>query len=77
MAATLRRLESGLASEHDAVIAHKLAFVLTGGAVSEPGWIDEQIMLNLEREAFMELVQTEKTLARIGHMLQTNKPLRN
>ena len=70
-------IESGLASEHDAFIARKLAFVLTGGAVSEPDWIDEQIMLDLEREAFMEVVQTEKTLERIGHMLQTNKPLRN
>src|SRR5690606_23147760 len=65
-------IESGLASEHDAYHARKLAFVLTGGAVSEPGWIDEQVFLDLEREAFVEVAQTEKTLARISHMLQTN-----
>jgi 3-hydroxyacyl-CoA dehydrogenase len=70
-------IESGYASEHDALIARKLAYVLTGGAVSEPGWIDEQVILDLEREAFLELVQTEKTLERMAYMLQNNKPLRN
>ncbi|MEO1664468.1 MAG: 3-hydroxyacyl-CoA dehydrogenase NAD-binding domain-containing protein [Chloroflexota bacterium] len=65
------------ASEHDALIARKLAYVMTGGAISEPGWVDEQYVLDLEREAFVELAQTPKTLERIGHMLQTNKPLRN
>ena len=70
-------VEGGYASEHDALIARKLAYVITGGAVSEPGWIDEQVFLDLEREAFLELVQTPKTLERISHMLQTNKPLRN
>jgi 3-hydroxyacyl-CoA dehydrogenase len=70
-------LESRQASEHDAMIARKLAFVLTGGAVSEPGWLEEQVFLDLEREAFLELVQTPKTLERISFMLQNNKPLRN
>ena len=70
-------IESGYASEHDALIARKLAYVITGGAVSEPGWLDEQVFLDLEREAFLELVQTPKTMERISHMLQTNKPLRN
>ncbi|MFN8527637.1 MAG: 3-hydroxyacyl-CoA dehydrogenase/enoyl-CoA hydratase family protein [Anaerolineae bacterium] len=70
-------LESRQASEHDALIARKLGFVLTGGAVSEPGWLDEQAFLDLEREVFLELVQTPKTLERIAYMLQNNKPLRN
>ncbi|MFN8449766.1 MAG: hypothetical protein U0521_14560 [Anaerolineae bacterium] len=70
-------IEGGYASEHDALIARKLAYVITGGAVSEPGWIDEQVFLDLERAAFMELVQTPKTLERISYMLQNNKPLRN
>ncbi|MDZ4768612.1 MAG: 3-hydroxyacyl-CoA dehydrogenase/enoyl-CoA hydratase family protein [Chloroflexota bacterium] len=70
-------IEAGQASEHDALIARELAFILTGGAISEPGWVDEQVFLDLERRAFMKLVQTEKTLARMAHMLQTNKPLRN
>lgn len=70
-------VESGYASEHDALISKKLAFVLTGGAISEPGWVDEQVILDLEREVFLELLQTEKTMERIGYMLQNNKPLRN
>jgi len=65
------------ASEHDALIARKLAWIMSGGAVTEPGWVDEQYMLDLEREVFMELVQTDKSVERITHMLQTNKPLRN
>ncbi|GIL14718.1 MAG: 3-hydroxyacyl-CoA dehydrogenase [Chloroflexota bacterium] len=69
--------ESGFASDYDAFIARKLAYVLTGGAISEPGWVDEQVILNLEREAFMSLVTEEKTQERIAYMLQNNKPLRN
>ncbi len=70
-------LEARQASEHDALIARRLGFVLTGGAVSEPGWLDEQVFLNLERQVFLELVQTQKTLERMAFMLQNNKPLRN
>jgi 3-hydroxyacyl-CoA dehydrogenase len=69
--------EGGFASEHDAVIARKLAYVLTGGAISEPGWVDEQVILDLERTAFLELVQMPKTLERMAHMVATSKPLRN
>jgi len=70
-------LESRQASEHDALLARELAFILTGGALSEPGWVDEQVILDLELKAFLRLVQTEKTMERIGYMLQNNKPLRN
>jgi 3-hydroxyacyl-CoA dehydrogenase len=70
-------IESGMASEHDALIARELGLILTGGAISEPGWVDEQVILDLERAAFLRLVQHEKTQARIAHMLQTSKPLRN
>jgi 3-hydroxyacyl-CoA dehydrogenase len=69
--------ESGYASEYDAYIARKLAYVLTGGALSEPQWVSPQYIFDLEREAFMSLVTQPKTLERIGHMLQYNKPLRN
>lgn len=69
--------DSGIASEHDALIARKLAYVLTGGAISEPGWVDEQIILDLEREVFLSLLGEQKTIERIGFMLQNNKPLRN
>ncbi|MEO8613439.1 MAG: 3-hydroxyacyl-CoA dehydrogenase/enoyl-CoA hydratase family protein, partial [Chloroflexota bacterium] len=37
--------ESGYATEYDAFISKKLAYVLTGGAISEPGWVDEQVIL--------------------------------
>jgi 3-hydroxyacyl-CoA dehydrogenase len=69
--------ESGYATDYDAFISKKLAYVLTGGAISEPGWVDEQVILDLEREAFLSLVTEAKTMERISHMLQTNKPLRN
>jgi len=69
--------EAGYATEYDAFISKKLAYVLTGGALSQPQWVSEQYILDLEREAFLSLVTQEKTMERISHMLQFNKPLRN
>ncbi len=69
--------QSGWASEHDALVAEKVATVLTGGDLSAPQWVDEAYFLELERRAFAELAATEKTQARIRHMLETGKPLRN
>jgi 3-hydroxyacyl-CoA dehydrogenase len=69
--------EGDYASEHDAKIANKLAYVLCGGELSSPQWVDEQYILDLEREAFLSLCGEPKTLERIWHMLQTGKPLRN
>lgn len=70
-------VKSGKATAHDAVIARKLAYVLTGGNtdITEP--VSEQRLLDLEHEAFMELIKTRPTLDRIEHMLNTGKPLRN
>lgn len=65
------------ASEHDIKIAHKVAHVLCGGDLTGPQKVSEQYLLNLEREAFLSLCGEQKTLERIQHMLQTNKPLRN
>ena len=65
------------ASEHDALISNKLAYVLTGGDISAPAWVDPWYILDLEREAFLSLLGEEKSRARIMHMLQTGKPLRN
>lgn len=67
----------GYASEHDALIAEHLARVLTGGDRAEGSLMSEQDVLDLEREAFCSLCGTEKTVARIQHMLKTGKPLRN
>ena len=69
--------EAGYASEHDALIARKLAYILSGAGLAEPQWVDQQFLLNLEREAFLSLIMETKTQERIMHMLQTNKPLRN
>ncbi len=65
------------ASDHDAKIAGKLAYVLTGGDISAPAWVDPWYILDLERETFLSLLGEEKTRDRMMHMLQTGKPLRN
>lgn len=64
-------------SEYDAFLARKIAFIISGGDVRENVEVEEDVILTLEREAFCELLNEEKTLARIEHMLTTGKPLRN
>jgi 3-hydroxyacyl-CoA dehydrogenase len=66
------------ASEHDAKIARKIAYVMTGGDLSgDDNLVSEQYLLDLEREAFLSLLGEKKTLERIQHTLKTGKPLRN
>lgn len=67
----------GFLSEYDAFLAKRIAFVISGGEVKEGTDIDEQVILNLEREAFIDFAKEEKTIARIEAMLTTGKPLRN
>jgi 3-hydroxyacyl-CoA dehydrogenase len=69
--------EAGWASEHDAVIANQIAWVLCGGDVTDPTWVSEEYILDLERQAFIRLCHEQKTIDRLGHMLEHNKPLRN
>jgi 3-hydroxyacyl-CoA dehydrogenase len=69
--------EAGYATDHDVVVGKHLGYILTGGELSTPTWVDEQYILDLEREAFVALCREPKTIARIWHMLQNNKPLRN
>jgi 3-hydroxyacyl-CoA dehydrogenase len=64
-------------SDHDRLIAQKLAYVLCGGDLSYPQLVSEQYLLDLEREAFLSLCGERKTLERIQHMLKTGKALRN
>ena len=75
--AVFQMQDAGYASEHDAKIADKLAYVMTGGDVSAPGWVPEQYILDLEREAFVSLAGEPKTQERLWHMIQKGKPLRN
>lgn len=64
-------------SEHDVKIAKKLAYVMCGGDLSEPTLVNEQYLLNLEREAFLSLCGEKKTLERLQSVLKTGKPVRN
>ena len=59
------------------VVSDALAGVLTGGAADYVDTVSEADMLKLEREAFVKRVRDPRTLARIEHMLETGKPLRN
>jgi 3-hydroxyacyl-CoA dehydrogenase len=67
----------GLATEYDGVVSGRLAEVLTGGEADLVDTVTEDQLLDLERKAFMASLHDERTQARIGHMLQTGKPLRN
>ena len=68
----------GQVTAHDEAVAGMLAEVLTGGPATDPiEAVTEDQILRQERAAFMQLVKTEATLARIEHMLATGKPLRN
>jgi 3-hydroxyacyl-CoA dehydrogenase len=64
-------------TEYDLVVTRACAWVLSGGNTDITKEITEQGMLDLEREAFVELVKNKGTLDRIEHMLETGKPLRN
>ncbi|MDC0145080.1 3-hydroxyacyl-CoA dehydrogenase/enoyl-CoA hydratase family protein [bacterium] len=65
-------------SEHDAVVGRKLAYVLTGGEKGGPfSPVDEQYLLDIEREAFISLCGEQKTIERIDYFLKKGKPLRN
>ncbi|MEK4146668.1 3-hydroxyacyl-CoA dehydrogenase/enoyl-CoA hydratase family protein [Robertmurraya sp. FSL W8-0741] len=68
---------SGYISEHDMKIAKKLAYVIAGGKVPYGTEVDEQYLLDLEREAFLSLVTEPKSQQRMQHMLLKGKPLRN
>ena len=70
-------VKSGKATAYDAVVSKAVAQVLSGGDTSITQELTEQQLLDLELDVFMELVQNEGTLARLEHMLETGKPLRN
>lgn len=68
---------SGYISQHDLKIAKKLAYVIAGGKVPYGTLVEEQYLLNLEREAFLSLVAEPLSQQRMQHMLVKGKPLRN
>jgi 3-hydroxyacyl-CoA dehydrogenase len=68
----------GKISSYDELIAKKLAFVLTGGdKAGLTKTVDEQYLLDIEREAFVSLAGESLTQDRIRYMLKKGKPLRN
>jgi len=67
----------GKATAHDVVVSEALAGVLSGDGTDITETVSEDRLLELERKAFMSLIRTPATLARIEHMLETGKPLRN
>ena len=78
MCAMLDDLASkGIALSHDVVVSRALASVLSGGGAQTGQRIDEEELFGLEREAFLTLAGTPQTAARIAHMLDRGRPLRN
>jgi 3-hydroxyacyl-CoA dehydrogenase len=69
--------EGNYISEYDEFLATKLAYVMCGGELSAPQDVHEDYLLELEREVFLSLLGEEKTMERVQHVLETNKPLRN
>jgi 3-hydroxyacyl-CoA dehydrogenase len=76
--AELHNMASGkFVSEYDAFLARRIAYVISGGDVRTGSLVEEETILALEREAFVDFWKQEKTVARVEHMLKTGKPLRN
>ena len=69
--------ESKFITDYDKVVVERLAFVLAGGDLSEAQKVSEDYLLKLEREAILDCLKDDRTLARMEHMLKTGKPLRN
>jgi 3-hydroxyacyl-CoA dehydrogenase len=69
--------EGGMISAHDYKVAKYAAIALCGGEVETGSQVDEEWLLTVERRLFVDLLKTPETQARIKHMLETGKPLRN
>ncbi len=70
-------LKGKFISEYDAFLARRIAYVISGGDIRDNSTVEEDLILKLEREAFVDFWKEEKTIARVEHMLKTGKPLRN
>jgi len=70
-------VSGGFITEYEGFMGRKLAHVICGGDVPAGTQVTEQQFLDLEREAFVALAGEQKTMARIQHMLEKGKPLRN
>ncbi|MFZ6674639.1 3-hydroxyacyl-CoA dehydrogenase NAD-binding domain-containing protein [Undibacterium sp. Xuan67W] len=69
--------DGGFISAHDYKLGKMIAEVVSGGDIDNGSLVSEQWLLDLERKAFMELLNHPKTQERIMGMMQTGKPVRN
>ncbi|WP_068806811.1 3-hydroxyacyl-CoA dehydrogenase/enoyl-CoA hydratase family protein [Thauera phenolivorans] len=69
--------DGGMISAYDYQVARAAAVALCGGEVDSGSLVDEAWLLTVERRLFVELLKNPQTQARIQHMLETGKPLRN
>jgi 3-hydroxyacyl-CoA dehydrogenase len=69
--------DGGFISAHDYKLGTMIAEVVSGGDIEPGSLVNEQWLLDLERKAFMELLNHPKTQERIMGMMQTGKPVRN
>ncbi|MCX7174394.1 MAG: 3-hydroxyacyl-CoA dehydrogenase/enoyl-CoA hydratase family protein [Proteobacteria bacterium] len=77
MAQLVNMRDGGFISAHDYKLGAMIAEIVCGGDVEPGSLVSEQWLLDLERKAFMELLNHPKTQERIMGMLQTGKPVRN
>lgn len=70
-------MRANYATEYDALVARKLAYVMCGGDLSEKTLVNEQYLLDLERETFLSLCGEKKTLERLQSVIKSGKPIRN
>jgi 3-hydroxyacyl-CoA dehydrogenase len=77
MAQLVNMRDGGMISAHDYKLGQMIAEIVSGGEIEEGSLVSEQWLLDLERKAFMELLNNPKTQERIMGMMQTGKPVRN
>lgn len=69
--------EGGFVSEYDFKLTKVLAHVMTGGDLPGDTHVSPELLLELEKEAFLHLLGEHKTQQRLKHLMDTGKPLRN
>ena len=69
--------DGGFISAHDFKLGEMIAEIVSGGNVDQGSVVSEQWFLDMERKAFLELLNHPKTQERIMGMMQTGKPVRN
>ncbi len=69
--------DKGNITAHDKVVGTEIAKIVSGGEIPEGSLWSEQDLYAAERRAFLSLVETDATRARIESMLEKGKPVRN